>query len=112
MSIKEADILVLLLTMIIVNHCGVNNTIYRTCHNSVPYGSFPVPGDGDLVVDFLSEDIDFDPLRVHAREYVVGPHGSELDDVTNTKTHPPVSISHVVIITDKLQGTIPIFFDN
>ena len=69
--------MVLLLTMIVVNHCGVNNTIYRTCHNPVPYGSFPVPGDGDLVVDFLSEDIDFDLLRAHAREYVVGPHGTD-----------------------------------
>ena len=111
MSIKGVDILVLLLTMIVVNHCGYNNTIYRTCHNPVPYGSFPVPGDGDLVVDFLSEDIDFDPLRAHAREYVIGPHGTEPEDVTGTTTHPPVTISHVVVITDKLRGTIPIFLD-
>ena len=112
MSIKGVDILVLLLTMIVVNHCGVNNTIYRTCHNPVPYGSFPVPGDGDLVVDFLSEDIDFDLLHAHTREYVISPHGTEPDDVTNTQTHPPISISHVVVITDKSRGIIPIFFDN
>ena len=97
MSIKGADILVLLLTMIVVNHCGVNNTIYRTCHNSVLYGSFPVPDDSDLVVNFLSEDIDFDLLCTHTREYVIGPHGTEPDDVTNTQTHPPISISHVVV---------------
>ena len=88
--------------MIVINHCGLNNTIYRTSHLPILYASVPSHSDSNIAVDFVSQEVDFDPVCTHGDEYVIKAQGDEPELVTLNKPQGPVRVSHIVVITDKL----------
>jgi hypothetical protein len=88
--------------MIVINHCGLNNTIYQTSHLPIPYASVPSHSDSNIAVNFVLEEVDFNPVCTHGDKYIIKAQGDEPELITLNKPQGLVQVSHIVVITDKL----------
>jgi len=99
-----------LVTMLVINHCGVSNTVYHTSCFPCPYSAL-VEAEGSLSLDYSPVGADFATLK-EAIQY------SQDLKKDHRELHPwqdefacLSTISHVVTVHDRQAGTFTVLLD-
>ena len=97
--------------MIVINHCGVNNTCYQTSHLPHPYSPVPSPNDGSVSVDYIPGKVPWGVLHMNAQEYLCDLVSGYIRRHITGNVDDDYEISHAITVTDTRFGKFTVFLD-
>ena len=95
--------------MIVLNHCGITNTVYYSSHFPQPYG-IPSEVDAKILVDYQPAAVDFANFNTAVQYTVDQCKGTQELYLWQDAYAQINTILHVVTIQDRMCGKIMVMF--